>query len=225
MAQPPDELTELLKASAPDESDRRWQRFLAKYSRLILAVCHKKLHWEDGAMDGYVFVIDRLRADDFARLRKYSPCPGCKFETWLTTVAGRLCIDCWREHDKIKRPPKGEDANSPAAIKRKEEQALIRRLVHLLAKDLDVIEPPMSEEASAEDQLVREELVAALAACIAAQAPRERLLIKLRFIDGATAAEVAKLMKFQTQWHVFRAERATLAALRACLASKGITRR
>jgi len=225
MAQPPDELTDLLNATTPEEKEKAWQRFLEKFSRLILSVCHKKLHWEDGPMDGYVFVLDHLRAANFARLRKYSPCPGCKFETWLTTVVGRLCIDCWRERYKIKRAPKGEDPDSKAAKEREEEQALIKRLVDMLAKDLDVIVPPASKEDSAEDGLVRAELAAALTACLAALLPRDLLLIKLRFLDGATAAEVAKLMKFPTQWHVFRAERAVLAALRACLASKGITRR
>jgi RNA polymerase sigma factor (sigma-70 family) len=261
MAQPPDELTELLKASDPsrakgppttpppppprkppdppsppggggddggdgdDDIDELWKKFLERFSRLILSVCHKKLHWEDGPMDGYAYVLDHLRANDFARLRKYSPCPGCKFETWLTTVVGRLCIDCWREHYKIKRAPKGEDPNSPEAIKRKEEQELAKRIADLLAKDLEVIAPPPSEEDSAEDQIVRAEMQATLLTCVASLPARDRLMIKLRFLDGATAAEVAKLMKFPTQWHVFRAERAALAALRACFAAKGITRR
>jgi len=44
-------------------------------------------------MDRYAFVLDRLRARNFRRLRRFQPRGSARFTTWLVLVSRRLCLD------------------------------------------------------------------------------------------------------------------------------------
>jgi DNA-directed RNA polymerase specialized sigma24 family protein len=44
-------------------------------------------------MDGYAYVLEALRSDDYRRLRAYAADGRSKFSTWLVVVARRLCLD------------------------------------------------------------------------------------------------------------------------------------
>ncbi len=90
---PPRELSRLLDASAGDPRERAWRAFLARHSRLLLKIAHETANEYDGAMDHFAFVLERLRDDDFHRLRQYEPDGRTKFTTWLVVVARRLCLD------------------------------------------------------------------------------------------------------------------------------------
>ena len=52
--------------------------------------------------------------------------------------------------------------------------------------------------------------------------PRDRLVLRYRFDDDLSAREIARLLKFRTQFHVYRRITAILASCRQALAAKGV---
>ena len=51
---------------------------------------------------------------------------------------------------------------------------------------------------------------------------RDRLLLSLRFDDGCSAREIGTIMRFPTQFHVYRRLTAVLEMLKASLRRRGI---
>ena len=68
----PPEFTELLSARDEAAAARARDAFLSSYGDLILRAARSVNCDHDAAMDGYTHVPERLRADDFARLRKFT---------------------------------------------------------------------------------------------------------------------------------------------------------
>ena len=81
-----------------------------------------------GNGDGYAYLLDRLQADDFARLRAYAADGRARFSTWLVVVAQRLCIDFHRS--RYGRIREAQDPGERAA----------RRQLHDLVGDVIDIE-------------------------------------------------------------------------------------
>ena len=52
--------------------------------------------------------------------------------------------------------------------------------------------------------------------------PPDRLLLKLRFDDGLSAADIADLMRLPTPFHVYRRLTALLDSLRKALRMRGV---
>ena len=97
MSAAPQELRDLLLAKEPVARDAAWARFVDRFSPLLLHTARRRAPEHDRAMDAYAHVLDRLREDDFRRLRQYAEDPRAQFTTWLTLVAQRLCVDYLRQ--------------------------------------------------------------------------------------------------------------------------------
>lgn len=208
----PTELRSLLLAD-PSTRDQAWDSFVSTYTRLLVHTARSVSREYDAAMDAYAHVLEALREDDFRRLRGYTPIPNSKFTTWLVMVARRLCVDHVRRRYG---QPRSED---PAS----EQLQLVRtRLADLLAADVDPDRLTHPAEASPETELRARQLEQAVATAVGELEPRDRLLLTLRFDDGRSAREIASIMRFPTQFHVYRRITAVLGMLRVSLGRRGI---
>lgn len=214
---PPPELATLLACREADGATEAWSAFLERYTRLILHTVHSQANAHDGAMDRYAFVLQRLRDDDFRRLRQFDPDGPGRFSTWLVVVTRRLCEDFRRK--KFGRPQ--------STTRKGEEAARLRFQMRRMLATLEVEEADWTRLADPSqenpDLALREaELRHALSGSVAELEPRDRLLLKLRFEYELTAQEIADLMGFRTQFHVYRRIRSRLSKLRDKLEAKGI---
>jgi RNA polymerase sigma factor (sigma-70 family) len=202
----PSHLADLLHASSPEAGDLAWQRFIAQHSRLIMSVARAVGGDYDAAMDRYAFILDHLRRDDFRKLRSYTLDSRCKFTTWLVVVCRRLCID---QH----RSKFGRVRATTDVIELRTRRSLTQSLFSSTA--LEHVNAPDRERpdfiAEEADQHTR------LEHCLGRLEARDRLLIKLRFEDDMSAAEIARLMDFATPFHVYRRLKAVLNDLRIAL--------
>ena len=86
-----------------DESDSgaAWDLFIEQYRRLIFAAIKQLARDHDDILDVFARVCEALRADDLARLRKYTESDGqrARFSTWLVTVVRNQAIDWLRHRD------------------------------------------------------------------------------------------------------------------------------
>lgn len=209
----PKELLDLLRASVGTDVDKAWERFLERHSGTILDATWCMSEDYDGRMDRYAFILEQLRTDRFKRLRAYTPNPRARFQTWLTVVCRRLCVDYHRKRYGRDRTP-GPDSHERAASR--------RRLVDLVAEELD---PDGIRDASSpnpEDRAARNELSRALEGALSELGFEDRLLLRLRFQDGLSAKAVAQLLRLPTVFHVYRRLNSTLGQLRNHLQGKGI---
>jgi len=204
--------------SAPDEEvrSRAWEKFVHEYSRLILHAASARGGGHDAVMDRYAYILDQLRADDFRKLRAYSARPTAKFTTWLVVVAQRMCTD----YHRTRYGRQGKTDNPGPALN--QGQATRRRLADLVG---DNIEIETLQDCAAPDPataVVRHELSGALEDALNQLPNRDRLLLTLRFEDGARAREIAEVMGFPSQFHVYRRLNAVLATLKQALVKQGI---
>jgi RNA polymerase sigma factor (sigma-70 family) len=206
-----------LRAQDDASRDRAWERFLDKYSRLLLHTVRSRSGSYDEAMERYVFVLERLRVEEFERLRRYTPEVAARFTTWLVVVTGRLCIDHFR---------KRYGCSSQASVA--EDEALRhrlearRRLADLVSEKLDVSSLGDPAQDGPEIELRQVQLEEALVAAIESLEPQDRLLVKLRFYKGLTAKEVAASMGLPSQFHVYRRLKRVTRELRERLSERGI---
>src|SRR3989454_11788769 len=107
----PFELSRLFEARNDPARDDAWAEFLAAHSRLLLHVARAVTTNRDAAMDAYTSMLERLREDDYRRLRGYAPDGRSKFTTWLVVVARRLCLDLLRR--RYGRPPPASAGGDP----------------------------------------------------------------------------------------------------------------
>lgn len=209
----PIELDRLLAAKDATSRDLAWDRLIADHSALLLRVAGSLGGGHDATMDRYAFVIEKLRQDDYRRLRTYSPDGSAKFAAWLVVVARRLCFDRYREHYGR---PRSEDSPSIEATR------VRRRIEDLLAAQLDLVQ--VADPAAGDPirtmagELSRHVLRDALATLEAG----DRLLLKLRFENDLPAREIAHLLHLPTPFHVYRRLKTVLAVLRAAFARSGV---
>jgi RNA polymerase sigma factor (sigma-70 family) len=88
-----------------------------------------------------------------------------------------------------------------------------RHLAEMVGKELHPAAMP-DWSAGPEGRTYAAECAAALEAAVRAFEPRDRLLLKLRFERELTAREIADVMGFASQFHVYRRLRAVLTVLR-----------
>lgn len=208
----PPELARLLTASDPPTRDAAWAAFVTTHSRLLLHTARSLNHDHDAAMDGYAYVLEALRSDDYRRLRAYAADGRGKFSTWLVVVARRLCLDFHR-----KRYGRAREVGPES----REQRAARRRLVDLVADEID----PADVSRSGSDpalELHQRDRTAALAETLGALPARDRLLLALRFEEDLSAREIAQLMGFATPFHVYRRLNALLRELRQVLQRRGV---
>lgn len=209
----PSELSRLLDGADSDGREDAWPDFLSKYSRLILRTARSVTTDHDRAMDAYGFVLEELAKDDYRRLRAFEADGPGRFTTWLVIVARRLCLDHQRRrYGRVRNP-----TNSPS-----EELKAKRRLVDLVAGEMDLSHIPDSRSENPELRLRRDELRSALDQALEALAPADQLLLRRRFEDELSVKEIARLMRLPTVFHVYRRLNHLLSDLRARLESSGI---
>src|SRR5262245_26266893 len=208
----PESLQRLLSASDPGERHRCWAAFLAEFSALILHSARSLGGERDAIMDRYTFVLDALHADDCRRLRSFLSDGRGKFTTWLVAVARRLCVDEIRQ--RYGRP----QGAAPSDDRWRER----RHLVDLVAAEVDVGEIAAGDDGAPDEAIVRAELSGVLQAALQRLATAARSPARLRFEDGHSAPEIARLLGAASPFHVYRRIDRLLAALRAELTGAGI---
>jgi RNA polymerase sigma factor (sigma-70 family) len=210
MSELPEVLRTLLDENPP--SSEAWARFARQYTSLLLHVARSTAHSRDDAMDAYACLLERLSEDGCRRLRAYSADPRSKFTTWLVVVARRICIDHYRV--KYGRLRNGD------CVERRKRLELRRKIENLdTAVETDLVaDDSTSSLATALD---RAELAAELANVRAALKPEDRLLISMRFDDEMPASEIAAILQYPSQFHVYRRINAILAELNAELKARG----
>ncbi len=196
---------------ADDDASRQgaWQAFVEEYSRLILHVARSQTGSYDTAMDRYAYILERLRADDFQRVRAYRADGRGKFTTWLVVVARRLGVDEDRQRY-------GRNRGSPDASRRR------RDLVDLVGSDVDVDLLPAANGSMPGEDLRARELRRALAAGIDQLETTDRLLLRLRFQDDVAVTEIARILAFPSVFHVYRRLSRIYDQLRTILKGMGI---
>jgi RNA polymerase sigma factor (sigma-70 family) len=214
--EPPTELARLLDAADEDSRVAAWEAFVRKHSRLMMHAARSLGGGYDAAMDRYAYVLEQLRADDFKRLRSYSVTPTTKFTTWLVVVARRISTDYHRSRYGRQRVPDNPGhAGSDARMIR-------RCLADLLTSDVDVNVISDERRIDPEHRIVHEEMSKKLDEALLQVSARDRLLLALRYEDDASAREIADLMAFPSQFHVYRHLNKVLANLKNALRAKGI---
>ena len=208
---PAPELIRLLNAPDPPTRDAAWDAFVAAHSRLLLHTARSLNRDHDAAMDGYAYVLEALRSEDYRRLRAYAADGRSKFSTWLVVVARRLCLDFHR-----KRYGRAREV----APESRELRVARRRLVDLVSSEIDPDLSPSDTDPAIE--LHARDRTSALEGALRALPARDRLLHALRFEEDLSAREIAQLMGFPTPFHVYRRLNAVLADLRQALRRRGV---
>jgi RNA polymerase sigma factor (sigma-70 family) len=203
----PGELRRLIEATDSPEQERAWSEFLSSYSRLFLYVARQLARDHDVVMDRYAFVVERLREQNYRRLRAFAADGRGKFTTWLIVVVRRLCLD----HDRQKHgraPPPGL-----------RKLTVPHRLVEL-AYDPEILDQLPDRSPPADEALDQKQILEQLAAAIATLSPSDQLLIALRYQDDRSAREIASLMSLPTPFHAYRRLNQVHRSLRQALASR-----
>lgn len=89
------------------EGDREgaWDRFLDSHRNLIFATIGRLIMDRESRMDAFALVCEKLRQDDFRRLRRFRPEGPAQFSTWLVTVVRNLVIDWYRQTSGRRQSP------------------------------------------------------------------------------------------------------------------------
>jgi RNA polymerase sigma factor (sigma-70 family) len=210
----PPVLARLLSGADGAQREAAWAEFVAVYTGLLLHTCHSVARDHDGAMDGYVWVLEALREHDCRRLRGYTPVPGVNFTTWLVVVTRRSLLDQRRQRYGRSR---SEDET------RRAEQDVRRRLEDLVIAELDIDRVPTDSVADSPDLGIRrQELTGALRRSLEELPAAERLLLALRFEDDRSIREIAAMLGLPTVFHVYRQLNAALSVLRRALLRQGV---
>jgi len=210
----PPALRQLLDETDLATREAAWSDLVAQHTRLLLNVARKVLHEHDGAMDAYAHMLERLRQDDYRRLRAYEADGRSQFSTWLVVVAQRLTHDfCRLRYGRVR----GSAGDSAA-----KEHAARQRLVDLAADAIDFAAIAQDDSASPDRDVREQQLLEKLQCALTSLTPDERLLLRLRFDDGLTRREVAHVMQLRSQFYARDWERDILGRLRAALGSTGV---
>ena len=214
MAEPvPSALAQLLGHLEPSASDEAWAAFVHANSTLIVHVARSLGGDHDDVMDRYAWVLTQLRRDDFHRLRAYAADGRSKFTTWLVVVVRRLCLDHRREkYGRVRGDDNGHE----------DGHRMRRRLVDLVSDGTEVTELVDTSLGGPEERLRGVQLDDALKFAVATLAPHERLLLRLRFQDELSAAQIARVLTCRSQFDVYRRLRHVLDLLRTALVRRGV---
>jgi RNA polymerase sigma factor, sigma-70 family len=201
-----------LLSEDPPSSDA-WSEFAREYTRLLMHVARRTSHGHDDAMDAYAYLLEKLSDDACRRLRAYSAHPESKFTTWLVVVARRLCVDRNRSiYGRIR------DEDSTAE---RDRLSLRKNLVKLDDASVFVESIPDEATVSPGALLEQSELSHELKELTASLAPADQLLLALRFDDGLSAAEIGVMLKYPSQFHVYRRINHLLSELKMRLKARG----
>lgn len=210
----PAELSALLSASSDPDRERAWAGFVHAFTPAMLRVARSLGGDADLVMDRYTFVLERLRGDDYRRLRAYARPGAGEFSLWLIVVVRRLCLDHHRERYGRTRGNPDDKAGMRRA------QRL--RLADLLAEHTSPEFLAASPGSGPDELLAHKEQMTALGAALGRLSAEDRLLLRLRFGEELSAREIGTLMHFPTLFHVYRRLDRVLKELRASLLTLGV---
>ncbi len=161
-----------------------WQRLMGQCHQLALAICQRRRFGgdmpqrDDLHRDIAERALDRLRAGDFAALRRYAETrdrhPTTRFVHWLAAVVGNTYIDVLRALPEYQR----------------RRQAAARTLVRLEVRSLD----GESADLDAGDPAAAAEIRRILAAIAEPDFPAEQRRALLLWLEGNSSAEIAEEM-------------------------------
>jgi RNA polymerase sigma factor (sigma-70 family) len=214
----PPELSAILIASDAETREQAWEQFVATHGRLLLHGARSLGRDYDGVMDRYAFVLERLRENDFHRLRAYTTDRHAKFTTWLLVVTRRLCLDHYRQ--RYGRGYTRHNPDDPASRAR----AARRRLADSMGELVDVALLDDAGHVDPAHELEGSQRQAHLDNALGSLSPPDRLLLKLRFEEDLPAREIAAVVGLPTPFHVYRRLNALLSGLRATLHQSGFDR-
>lgn len=209
----PGDVASLLSASDPAAQERAWATFVRQHSDVVLRVARAMGGGHDATMDRYAFVLDALRRDGCRRIRAYAPEGRGSFDTWLAVVARRLCLDHHR-HRYGRAQSDGRAAE--------EERATRRQLTDLIGDELGLEQIEGDADAVPDVELECAERRTALDAALAQLDVTDRLALRLRFEDGLSVPEIARLIGVDSPFKVYRQLDRVLAAVRKHLEAAGI---
>ena len=214
MASPiPSSLLSLLEARDDMASEQAWSGFLDDFSKLILHTARRASSSHDEVMDRYSYVLERLRDDEFHRLKGFSQNGAGKFSTWLVVVVRRLCVDHHRQ--RYGRP------QSDRPMEEDPEMIARRNLANMVSVEVDLDRIEDDRSAAPDAAVLAEERRAQLADAIAELPVNDQLLLTLRFVDGHPQERVAKMLGLPSRFHVYRRLKILLASLRKRLEGIG----
>lgn len=212
----PPELAQLLNGAPPADRDRAWSTLVASHSRLLMGVARTIAAEHDGVMDAYTYVLERLREDNYRRLRAYVADNRATFTTWLVVVARGLCVDHHRR--QYGRAPRGNGTRSGDRAQR----AVRRRLLELTPAMVDLASIVDEQHLAADESVQVSQRNQALAVVLDTLDPADRVLLKLRFEDDLPAREIATILQLPSAFHVYRRLASVYAVLRRHLAAHGV---
>ncbi len=210
----PSEVAQLLVALPDPAREAAWQAFVERYSRLMLKVAFAFAPGYDGAMDRYLFILDELRRDEYARLRRFAADGRGRFTTWLVVVARRLCVDHYR------RCYGRERAAAEPAKSRALNRQVRRRLADLTGDHALLDSVANLVQSDPIDALDHEARCRALQQAVGLLDPSDRLLLRLRYEEDLTAREIATLLGLPTPFHVYRRIRGVCTLLKERLSRR-----
>lgn len=207
----PAEVSRVLAAAdgEGEEEDAAWTGFLAVYSGVLMEVAVRFAPGYDGALDRYAYILDELRRHGYRRLRGFVADGRGRFSTWLSVVAKRLCLD----HHRRRYGRSGRSA-SVGSDRLPASHMARHRLAELWgsALDLELVEDPSGVDPC--DALEAAERKAALTLALARLPADDQVLLRLRYEENLSAREIAAVLGFPTQFHVYRRLNALCDALR-----------
>lgn len=208
----PEVLARLLESDEPERKEEAWGAFVRQFSRLIHLAARKSAQEYDDVMDRYAYVLERLRENDCGRLRRFEAEGRSSFGTWLVVVSGRLCVDFHRRKYGRSTPanPDGE------------HRLLRRRLADLVSEPVELELVADAQAREPDLQVRRNQLGALLSEALEALSHEERLLLRLRFDDGRSAREIARLLGLSSEFVVHRRLKSLLGRLRDALVERGV---
>ena len=201
-------LVALLAATDLNTREATWKVFVEVYTPLLLHTAYRFGHTYDDAMDRYTYLLDHLYHNDCRRLRAFAAAGPGRFSTWLVVVARRLFLDYHRQRYGRRPPGPAAQGDESAAFRARRrlladtigEEALLSGI-----EDRSVANPEAAAQAAERAEAVR--------SALRALEPRDQLLLKLRFYEELAAHEIADVMGFPSQFHVYRRLRTVLATL------------
>lgn len=209
-------LSALLDAPVGPRQEAAWEAFVREITPLLLHVARSYGGDHDAVMDRYAFILERLKADQYRRLRSWSRDRRSKLTTWLVIVAQRLSLD--QDRQRYGRP-----RNESVEIV--ETRRTRRRLADLVAERLDHdgrLPSAATSDEPADTRLERAELNGHLARCVEALDASDQLLLTLRFQHGLSARQIARSLSFPTTFHVYRHLDRLLRGLKEQLRKRGV---
>jgi RNA polymerase sigma factor (sigma-70 family) len=190
---------------------------VSEYSQALLHIAQQDAHSHDDKMDRYAYFLDRLRSDNYRKLKQFSEGGSGQLITWLYVVTKRMSVDYHRKVYGRAKPSEQEHSV------RDLERAARRRLADMLVEELvpNVFPDESTKEPGSE--LYATETQALLLDAVEKLNASDQLLITLRYADEVPVREIAKIMEFRSTFQVYRRLKSVLGTLREELESRGIT--